>query len=175
MKPLELELYEIFWQNVQNGWKLGGERWASVHRYARCDLYLCATCLQCGGVWLRDAGAGLSHDVGRPRGGVTWRKPAEADRPRRQHLLTQAPGEGSHPARSVEDLCTSPGAHRTAEPHLAQTRPPFIVITVICKVNIYISLRRLKAAVPTAVCFLLWIIDALHKMDFYNIVFQCSS
>lgn len=49
---------------------------------------------KCGGVWLRDAGAGLSPDAGRPRSGVPWREPAEADRPRRQCLLAQAAGEG---------------------------------------------------------------------------------
>lgn len=55
-------------------------------------------CLQRCGAGHRDAGARLSLDKRRVRGGVSWWESTEADRPWRHHLLTQPKGGRTDPA-----------------------------------------------------------------------------
>ena len=61
-------------------------------------------CRQCGGAGHTDAGAGLSLDTRRTRGGVTRWESAEADGPRCHHLLTQPTGGRAKVTRSCHGL-----------------------------------------------------------------------
>lgn len=63
--------------------------------------FMCTSiCHQCSGAGHTDARDGLSLDARRTRGGVTWWESAEADRPRRHHLLTQSTGGRTKVMRS---------------------------------------------------------------------------